>query len=133
MSKLNYIPIPRSLFFLLLRVFLPYSLPLLPAFLVFSPFPSKSNLGSFIYYVCKIFRKTKYQGVRNVSFLQNFANVINEWTSNYLIQMIETRTNFCTLSVNQTDAAFLIDLTKVHSLAENVLFEEKVYYRKMFL
>ena len=141
MSKLNYIPIPRSLFFLLLRVFLPYSLPLLPAFLVFSPFirlekkhfPSKSNLGSFIYYVCKIFRKTKYQGVRNVSFLQNFANVINEWASNYLIQMIETRTNFCTLSVNQTDAAFLIDLTKVHSLAENVLFEEKVYYRKMFL
>ena len=47
--------------------------------------------------------------------------------------MIETRTNFCTLSVNQTDAASLIDLTKVHSLAENVLFEEKVYYRKMLL
>ena len=70
MSKLNYIPIPRSLFFLLLRVFLPYSLPLLPAFLVFSPFirlekkhfPSKSNLGSFIYTFAKFSEKLSIRG-----------------------------------------------------------------------
>ena len=48
--------------------------------------------GSLIYYVRKIFRKTNisytlirthlcaYQGVRNVSFSENFANVINEWS-----------------------------------------------------
>ena len=50
-----------------------------------------SLLGSFIYYVRKISRKTKffyrlvrtrscaYQGVRNFSFSENFAYVINEW------------------------------------------------------
>ena len=49
------------------------------------------SLGSFISYVRKIFRKTNlsyplvrtpvcaYQEVRNVSFSENFANVINEW------------------------------------------------------
>ena len=134
MSKLKYIPTPHYLFLLAFARFLPYSLPLLPAFLVFSPFillekkhfPFKSNLGSFIYYVCKIFRKTNYQGARNVSFLQNFANVMNEWTSNYLIQMIETKTNFCTLSVNQTDAASLIDLTKVHSGWECIIRREGI-------
>ena len=47
---------------------------------------------SFIYYVRKIFQKTNisyplistrtcvYQGVRNVSFSKNFANVFNEWS-----------------------------------------------------
>ena len=37
--------------------------------------------------------------------------------------MIGTRTNFYTLSVSQTDAASQVHLTKVHCLAENVLFE----------
>ena len=34
--------------------------------------------GSFIYYVRNIFRKT-FQGVRNVSFSENVAYLINEW------------------------------------------------------
>ena len=46
--------------------------------------------GSFVYYIHKIFRKTNisypllrtwtclYQGVKNVSFSENFANVINK-------------------------------------------------------
>ena len=48
--------------------------------------------GTFIYYVCTIFRKTNisypqirlrscaYQGVRNVSFPENFTNLINDWS-----------------------------------------------------
>ena len=40
--------------------------------------------GLFIYYVRRILRKTNIsypliQGVRNVSFLENFAHVLNEW------------------------------------------------------
>ena len=53
--------------------------------------------GSFIYYVRKIFRKTnisyplirtrtcEYQGVRNVSFSENFAYLLNGWTLRNLI------------------------------------------------
>ena len=49
---------------------------------------------SFIYYIHKHFRKTNisyplilkrtcaYQGVRNVSFSENFASVLNEWSLN---------------------------------------------------
>ena len=54
--------------------------------------PSKIAEGSFIYCFRKIFRKTNisyppirthmyaYQGVRNISFSENFANVLNEWS-----------------------------------------------------
>ena len=50
---------------------------------------------SFIQYVRRIFRKTNisyplirtrtcaYQGVRNVSFLESFAYVLNEWSLNH--------------------------------------------------
>ena len=50
---------------------------------------TKKNLGSFIYYIRKIFRETNnsyhlirtrscaYQGVRNVSFSENFAHKLN--------------------------------------------------------
>ena len=55
--------------------------------------------GSFIYYVRKIFRNTNisyhlirtrtcaYQGVRNVSFSENFANVTNEWSPGSLTML----------------------------------------------
>ena len=42
---------------------------------------SNYDMGSLIYYIRKISRKTNISyplGVRNVSFLENFANVINE-------------------------------------------------------
>ena len=42
---------------------------------------SNYDMGSLIYYICKISRKTNISyppAVRNVSFLENFANVINE-------------------------------------------------------
>ena len=59
--------------------------------------------GSFIYYVHKIFRKTKisyllirtcsyaYQGVRNVSFSQNFVNVINERSPTVMFKWLSRR------------------------------------------
>ena len=39
--------------------------------------------GSFVKYICKIFRKTniyyaRCQGIRNLSFQGNFTNVLNE-------------------------------------------------------
>ena len=52
----------------------------------------KTSKGSFIWYVRKIFRKTDisyplirmricaYQGVRNNTFYENFAYVLNDWS-----------------------------------------------------
>ena len=52
-------------------------------------------LGSFIYYVRQIFpysliriRTCVYQGVRNVSFSENFAMVIHEWSLGILVVLV---------------------------------------------
>ena len=68
--------------------------------------------GSFIYYVHKIFQKTNisyplirtrtsaYQGVRNVSFSENFANVLNEWSQQEILGQIKRNLRKSILSAN---------------------------------
>ena len=43
------------------------------SFIAFAKFPEKTNISYLL--ICK--RSCAYQGVRNVSFSENFANVIN--------------------------------------------------------
>ena len=96
----------------------------------------KCNLGSFIYYIHKIFRKTKfvnplictrtcaYHGVRNVSFSENFC-VSTKWMNPFV--MLTT----LQLSVNE----FFHVCLRIHELDGNFiqtnntkhLFTIKVY------
>ena len=89
----------------------------------------QNQMGSFIYYVRKIFRKTntsyplnmhtyacvsvvictrtsEYQWVKYVSFSENFSNVINEWSPcafiyPLLLRLIVKMQNICNL-IGQT-------------------------------
>ena len=66
-------------------------------------YPSRPGLGASIKYVHKIFRKTNisnplirrlkcaYQGVRNISFSENFAYVLNGWPLWDLVRQLQPK------------------------------------------
>ena len=69
------------------------------------PLKLRPKLGSFIKYIRKIFRKTNisnplirthtcaYQGIRNVSFLENFAYVLNGWPPCEIVDVFRRQAN----------------------------------------